>query len=100
MKRVLRCSGLALAGIAACGEVTLPPDSNVPVNHCTQQSDCVPNDCCGKGTGVVNVSREPSCPAPSGCPAGSPDPTNQTLLNMCGTPFCDGTGHCVVARQC
>jgi len=89
----------ALLGMMACGPAE-DGGGGVVGDVCTQQSDCVPNACCGNGTGVVNVSHEPSCPAPSGCPAGSPDPTNQTLLNMCGTPFCDGTGHCVVARQC
>ncbi|HZW88051.1 MAG TPA: hypothetical protein VFF12_03150, partial [Myxococcaceae bacterium] len=68
---------------------------------CTPGSnECVPNACCGNGTDVVNVSRAPSCPAPNACPAGSPDPTNETLLNGCGTPFCDSSGHCVVARRC
>lgn len=89
----------ALLALAACGPMD-DGGGGVVGDVCTSQADCVSNGCCGNGTGVVNTSRAPSCPAPNACPAGSPDPTNQTLLNGCGTPFCDGTGHCVVARQC
>ncbi len=89
----------ALLGLAACGPVD-DGGGGVVGDPCTTQSDCVSNGCCGNGTGVVNISKAPSCPAPNACPMGSPDPTNQTLLNGCGTPFCDGTLHCVVARQC
>ena len=89
----------ALLGLAACGPMD-DGGGGVVGDVCTQQADCVPNGCCGNGTGVVNVSRAPSCPAPGGCPAGSPDPTNQTVNNTCGAPFCDGTGHCVVASRC
>ncbi|HZX41824.1 MAG TPA: hypothetical protein VFE93_08310 [Myxococcaceae bacterium] len=91
--------GGALLVLAACGPMD-DGGGGVVGDVCMQQADCVSNACCGNGTGVVNASRAPSCPAPSACPGGSPDPTNQTLLNGCGTPFCDGTGHCVVARQC
>ncbi len=91
--------GGALLALAACG----PADDGgggVVGDVCTQQSDCVPNGCCGTGTGVVNVSRAPSCPAPASCPAGSPDPTNATLNNGCGTPYCDSSNHCAVATRC
>ena len=75
------------------GVVGDPCNPNIP-------GQCVSNACCGNGTGVVNLSSAPTCPAPNACPAGSPDPTNQTLLNGCGTPYCDTSGHCVIARQC
>ena len=29
-----------------------------------------------------------------------PDPTNQTVNNGCGLPFCDSSGHCAVATRC
>jgi len=91
----------ALLGLAACGPMD-DGGGGVVGDVCTPGSsdECVPNGCCGNGTDVVNVSHAPSCPAPAACPAGSPDPSNTTLLNVCGTPFCDSSGHCVVARRC
>ena len=89
----------ALLALTACG----PPDDGgggVVGDLCTQTLDCVPNGCCGSGTGVVNVSRAPVCPAPGACPAGSPDPSNTTVNGTCGTPYCDGSGHCAVATRC
>lgn len=89
----------ALLALAACG----PPEDGgggVVGDVCLKQSDCVSNGCCGNGTGTVNVSRAPSCPAPNACPASSPDPTNQTVNNTCGLPYCDGSGHCAVATRC
>ena len=88
--------GGALLLLAACGPMD-DGGGGVVGDACTQQADCVPDGCCGNGTGVVNVSRAPSCPAP--CPAGSPDPTNQTVNNGCGIPYCDTTLHCIVAKQ-
>lgn len=91
--------GAALV-LAACGPMD-DGGGGVVGDVCTQQSDCVPNNCCGFGTGVVNVSNAPAnCPAPSACPANSPDPTNQTLNNTCGTPYCDSSKHCAVATRC
>ena len=77
-------------GGGVVGDVCLPGTSG----------ECVANGCCGNGTGAVNSSRAPSCPAPASCPAGSPDPTNQTVNNTCGLPFCDSSGHCAVATRC
>jgi hypothetical protein len=93
--------GGALLLLAACGPMD-DGGGGVVGDPCTPGStdECVSNGCCGNGTGVVNASRAPSCPAPNACPAGSPDPSNLTLLNGCGTPYCDTSGHCVVARQC
>jgi len=91
-------AGAALA-LAACGPMD-DGGGGVVGDVCAQTSDCVSNGCCGNGTGVVNVSRAPMCPVPAACPSGSPDPTNQTVNNGCGTPYCDSTLHCVVARQC
>ena len=97
-----RIPGLVVGGVlalAACGP-TNDGGGGVVGDPCQTTFDCVPNACCGNGTDVVNVSRAPSCPAPASCPAGSPDPSNTTLLNGCGTPHCDSTLHCVVARAC
>ena len=90
--------GAALA-LSACGPAE-DGGGGVVGDVCLRPTDCVANACCGTGTGAVNVSRAPSCPAPSACPAGSPDPTNQTVNNTCGLPFCDGSGHCAVATRC
>ncbi|MGZ6133042.1 MAG: hypothetical protein ACXWK9_01225 [Myxococcaceae bacterium] len=90
--------GAAFA-VAACGP-SGDGGGGVVGDVCTQQSDCVPNGCCGNGTGAVNTSRGPMCPAPGACPAGSPDPTNQTVNNTCGTPYCDSSLHCSVATRC
>ena len=59
--------GLALGLTAGCepaldvggGGGAVPPGiSNVT---CFQDTDCVPNDCCGGGTGVVHVDEAPEC---------------------------------------
>jgi len=95
MRRILGVvAGVALA-LAGCGPIE-DGGGGVVGDPCQHTTDCVPNDCCGRGTDVVNVSRAPVCPA--SCPAGSPDPSNSTLLNGCGTPYCDGTLHCAVAK--
>ena len=91
--------GGALLALAACGPMD-DGGGGVVGDVCTRQSDCVPNGCCGNGTGVVNVSRAPVCPAPGACPAGSPDPTNETVNNTCGLPYCDTSGHCIVTTRC
>ena len=44
-----------LLGLAACGPMD-DGGGGVVGDVCTQQADCVPNACCGNGTGVVNVS--------------------------------------------
>jgi len=89
----------ALLALTACGPMD-DGGGGVVGDPCTRQADCVPNGCCGNGNGVVNVSRAPSCPAPGACPAGSPDPTNETVNNTCGLPYCDSTNHCIVTTRC
>ena len=91
-------AGAALA-LVACGPMD-DGGGGVVGDVCTPGSSgaCVPNGCCGNGTAAVNSSRAPSCSAT--CPAGSPDPTNQTVNNTCGLPFCDSSGHCAVATRC
>jgi hypothetical protein len=88
-------AGAALA-LSACG----PADDGgggVVGDTCDVAADCVPNACCGNGNGVVGKSRAPDCSAP--CPAGSPDPTNQTVNNTCGIPACSSF-HCTIASRC
>ena len=51
----------ALLLVAACGPVDLttyvPPDGKA----CYDDSDCVPNDCCGNGDTVVHKDDAPDC---------------------------------------
>jgi len=96
-RKVWGALAAGLLALAACGPAE-DGGGGVVGDVCQQTSDCVPNGCCGNGTDVVNSSRAPACPAPSACPAGSPDPSNTTLLNGCGTPYCDTTEHCFVAK--
>ena len=89
-----------LLGLAACGPMD-DGGGGVVGDVCTPNSttECVPNGCCGRGTAVVNVSRAPNCSMVT-CSPNDPDPTNQTVNNGCGLPFCDGSGHCAVATRC
>ena len=89
-----------LLGLAACGPMDDGGGGAVG-DVCTPNSttECVPNGCCGRGTAAVNVSREPNCSMVT-CSPNDPDPTNQTVNNGCGLPFCDSSGHCAVATRC
>lgn len=89
-----------LLGLAACGPMD-DGGGGVVGDVCTPNSttECVPNGCCGRGTAALNVSRAPNCSAIP-CSPNDPDPTNQTVNNGCGLPFCDGSGHCAVATRC
>lgn len=90
--------GLALGLAAGCepaldlgGGGGLPPPGLSDIT-CFQDSDCVPNDCCGAGTGIVHVDEAPDCRdvrcggCEAECTAGSCTPS--TL--RCGTciPVC------------
>jgi hypothetical protein len=89
----------ALLCLAACGTME-DGGGGVVGDVCTPgSSECVPNGCCGRGTGAVNVSRAPNCSMVT-CNANDPDPTNQTVNNTCGLPFCDSSCHCAVATRC
>ena len=59
--------GLALGLAAGCepaldlgGGGGSPPPGLSDIT-CFDNSDCVPNDCCGGGTGVVHVDEAPEC---------------------------------------
>jgi hypothetical protein len=70
---------------------------------CFQDSDCVPNDCCGKGTGSVHISEAPDCSSVScdgSCPAdkincGCAIPVcsdSQCSIAVTTGPGCPGSG--------
>ena len=77
--------GLALGVLAGCGLGEIPFDDgggSGPV--CYSDSDCVPNACCGVGSGAVHISDAPDCRGVScdgTCPA--------NLIDCgCGIPVC------------
>lgn len=87
--RALVLLGAALV-MAGCGEVV---DLPLPMGRaCTTNSDCVPNACCGRGTGAVHVLDGPDCSAvdcSDECPLVEVD-------CGCGLPVCRDS-RCTVA---
>jgi len=92
--------GLALGLAAGCepaldlgGGGGSPPPGLSDIT-CFQDTDCVPNDCCGNGTGVVHVSEQQcrggSCACPSECTAEECRPSDFTNTLRCGSciPVC------------
>lgn len=77
--------------LAGCGTLieTPLPDAG---RACTQDSDCVPNGCCGEGTSAIHVLDAPDCTTVrcSGmCPL-------DQLRCGCGLPLCRDA-RCAVA---
>jgi hypothetical protein len=58
-RRLALAAGVSLA---ACGPIDFPPEP-LPGEICYQDSDCVPNGCCGMGTAIVEKSHAPDCSA-------------------------------------
>jgi hypothetical protein len=54
-------AGLAVGALVGCGlgDPTLDSGGSGPI--CYSDADCVPNDCCGEGTGAVHLSIAPDC---------------------------------------
>lgn len=82
--------GVGLGGLS-CDVVDLPDDPLLGP-PCYVDSDCVPNACCGEGTGVVSASQAPDCRTVR-C-SGSCNPNS--IQCGCGLPVCRD-GHCAVA---
>ncbi len=87
----------AMGGALACGPtVDIDWDTGGGTGGsgppCFSDQDCVPNACCGTGTGVVGIAQAPDCAGVrcnNNCPVGQ--------LNCgCGLPVCRD-GHCTVA---
>jgi hypothetical protein len=68
----------------------LPQNPAGPI--CYQDSDCVPNGCCGRGTGAVHKDNAPQC---GGQVCDGQCPTNGVNCG-CGIPVCRDSS-CTVA---
>lgn len=59
MKRILVALGMVLV---ACGPIEDFPDGEeVDGRVCYSDADCVPDDCCGQGSGAIHVADAPDC---------------------------------------
>lgn len=80
---------------AGCGAIEDFPVGDTPSGPvCYSDSDCVPNDCCGEGTGAVHRTLAPDCTGVS-CD-GSCDPAS--IDCGCGIPYCKDS-HCATATR-
>ncbi len=97
MKRILASLAVAFAVgalAAACGE-TLEfsgPADGGSTKPCFVDSDCVPNDCCGRGNGARHIDNAPDC---RGVVCEGTCPTDQVDCG-CGVPVCRNQ-RCAVA---
>jgi hypothetical protein len=81
--------GLSAAG---CGTDLLPPDVPGTGRVCYQDSDCVPDGCCGQASDAVHIEDAPDCSQVT-CDGSCPE--NQIDCG-CGLPVCSDS-HCTVA---
>lgn len=93
-RRRVRTGALALLllAVGACGsiaETAPPPGMTGPA--CTSDAECVPNGCCGNGTGAVHITGAPVC----NLACTNLCPTNQVSCG-CGIPVCRNS-RCTVA---
>lgn len=85
-------AGLALlAALAGCGTFEPLPPADAG-RACVQDSECVPDGCCGRGSGAVHVADGPDCSAVT-C---APDCPLTQVACGCGLPVCRDA-RCVVA---
>ena len=75
---------LLLLAVAGCGELLLEPPVPTPGRACTQDSDCVPNGCCGEARAAVHRDDAPDC---STVRCSGMCPSAQTSCG-CGVPIC------------
>jgi hypothetical protein len=88
--RVAFIVGFALA--LSCGDLADLPDDIPKGPACRSDAECVPNACCGEGTGISHESAAPSCSNVS-C-NNQCDPSK--IECGCGLPVCRD-GYCAVA---
>lgn len=88
MRALTLITALALAG---CG-FTIDPTPVPTGRACTGDDECVPDGCCGEGTGAIHVLDGPGC---SGQQCNGQCPTTQVRCG-CGVPICRDA-RCVVA---
>lgn len=82
MRSTLRLCALLLA--TGCGALLEEPPLEDAGRACTQESDCVPDGCCGLGTGATHRLDAPSC---AGMTCSGMCPQNQVRCG-CGMPIC------------
>lgn len=58
--RALVLLGAALVSFGCGSIIDLPPDTSRP---CAADADCVPNGCCGEGSGAIHTLDAPDCTA-------------------------------------
>lgn len=88
MRALLAAAALALCGCGAIIDFPLPDAGRA----CTTDSECVPDGCCGQGTGAIHVQDGPAC---SGVSCSGACPPEQVRCG-CGLPVCRDA-HCAVA---
>lgn len=84
--------GLSICAVG-CGPVVDGASTGVPGRVCYVDADCVPDACCGTGSGVVHIEDAPSCRGIQ-C-TNSCDPSSVDC--GCGIPVCRDQ-RCTVAR--
>jgi hypothetical protein len=99
VRTVLWVGALGGLGLAlACGPFDeLPTEDPPPGRVCYADSDCVPNACCGTGTGAVHRADGPDC---AGVVCSGQCPANQIDCG-CAMPYCrDGRCSAAVREEC
>lgn len=90
MRRIV---ALALVIAAGCGPIDeLPVEGDDSGLVCYSDADCVPNECCGEGGGVVHIQDAPDC---RGVRCSGVCPQDQVNCG-CGYPVCRNS-RCTVA---
>ncbi len=77
----------------SCGSLIVEPPEADAGRACVQDSECVPNGCCGQGTAAVHVMDAPTSCAQLTCTGMCP--TSQVRCG-CGVPVCRDS-RCTVA---
>src|SRR4051812_36436537 len=85
-------AGGVLGYAAGCGGEEFPGTGGSGGPPCVVDSDCVPDGCCGKATGVTNTSNPPDC---SGVTCDGSCPVDKVNCG-CGIPICSDS-QCTVA---
>ena len=77
--------------VAGCGADLVPSEPGTG-RICYQDSDCVPNGCCGRATDAIHIDDAPDC---SQVACDGQCPVNEINCG-CGSPVCSNS-HCTVA---
>lgn len=77
---------VAVSAVAGCGPFDTIPQDEPPGSGrvCYTDADCVPNGCCGEGTGATHVQDAPDCRGVR-CDGACPP---EKIDCGCGIPLC------------